>query len=140
VTTVLSSDAHYVAKVLKVDERVRTLSVFGEASKEEKDQLAQWVLTRAFTGKIVQLLEEALITELEESWVKISVDHIIMNTRRWATDLYLSLCTLNVRDHDLSSTKQTLLENGPAAFLDKDPDLARFPCRRRTNEFCFLEA
>jgi hypothetical protein len=125
VMAVISSNARFVARVLKVDDKVRILSVFGKASKEDRDQLTKWVETRDFIQKIVGILEENLETELEESWAKVSLDHIITNTRRFAKDLYLSICTLNARDEDVPSTKQALLENGLAAFLDDDPDLAR---------------
>jgi hypothetical protein len=104
---------------------VRELSARELAAGANLEELVQFVMTRDLKQQITDLLEDELAAQIKESWLNTIVNHITSNTVRLATELYLSLATLNVKDEELARVKGLLLEKGLRPFIREDPTLAR---------------
>lgn len=121
---VMPSAANNIVEVLSQQNGAFILNSTNSLNDIEKKGIIEFVELHNICQGMIEELGENLSKWIDESWVKIVLDHIKRQSIEFATDMYLTLSTLFVRDTNLKYVKKKLLENGLKQYVNNDPDVA----------------
>ena len=125
VLIVLPSSSEILAKVLILDEEVYILKTWGLQNEGTIEAVKGFAQTRKLYHTVFETLESTLTDLLEESWIKIVLDHTQRDSINKIPLFYSDIATLNVSDNNFRAVKQKLLSDGFRSFIGDDPDIAR---------------